>query len=119
MNGIHEVTGSIPVWSTISNSLIPHGQNRLPRPEFELRSGRLTSPQSVLDRQKRQPLELSDVVDEADCVEGARAAIIMACAAIGVPVFLSATRIDAVTRSTSDSNGLTVNDHGLGLTCEF
>ena len=24
MNGIHEVTGSIPVWSTISKSLIPH-----------------------------------------------------------------------------------------------
>jgi hypothetical protein len=68
-----------------------------------------TSPQSVRDRQKRQPLELSDAVDEADCVEGARAAIIMACAAIGVPVFLRATRIDAETRSTSDSNGLTVN----------
>jgi len=24
MNGIHEVTGSIPVWSTISKSLIPN-----------------------------------------------------------------------------------------------
>ena len=68
-----------------------------------------TSPQSVLDRQKRQPLELSDVVDEADCVEGARAAIIMARAPVGVPVFWSATRIEAETRSTSDSNGVTVN----------
>ena len=25
MNGIHEVTGSIPVWSTNSNLLIPNG----------------------------------------------------------------------------------------------
>jgi hypothetical protein len=32
MNGIHEVTGSIPVWSTISKSLILKDENRTPTP---------------------------------------------------------------------------------------
>ena len=32
MNGIHEVTGSIPVWSTNSNSLILNDCDREPTP---------------------------------------------------------------------------------------
>ena len=37
MNGIHEVTGSIPVWSTNSKLLILNERNRSPTPSVEPR----------------------------------------------------------------------------------
>jgi hypothetical protein len=57
MNGIHEVTGSTPVWSTISKSLIPNGRNRRPTPLVEP-PGALTLPCTFLTRTQASSSEV-------------------------------------------------------------
>ena len=99
MNGIHEVTGSIPVWSTNSKSLIPNGRNREPRPQFGPLVARCPLPRhlsqfSTFKAGTRLNSATLSVTQTASMAR-ACAAISMSCALIGVPFFSSATRRDA------------------------